>query len=55
MYVYPMEAKTEIINAVKAFAKAIVFPMALILDPKGTHRSEALQNVANDINLPLKF
>ena len=55
MYVYPMKSKTEIINAVKAFAKAIGVPTALILDPEGTQRSEALQKVANDMNLTLKF
>ena len=55
MYVYPMKSKTEIINAVKAFATAIGVPTALILDPKGTHRSEEFQKAANDMNLPLKF
>ena len=29
--------------------------MALILDPEGTHWSDALQKAANDTNLPLKF
>ena len=55
MYVYPMKVRTEIVNAVKAFAKAIGVPMALILDPEGTHRSEELQKAANGMNLPLKF
>ena len=55
MYVYPMKVKTEIINAIKAFAKAIGVPTAIILDPEGTHRSEALQKSTNDRNLPLKF
>ena len=55
MYVYPMKSKTEIINAVKAFAKAIGVPTALILDPEGTQRSEDLLKAANDMNLPLKF
>ena len=50
-----MKSKTEIINAVKAFAKAIEVPTALILDPEGTQRSKALQKAANDMNLPLKF
>ena len=40
---------------VKAFAKAISVPTALILDPEGTHRSDALRKAANDMNLPLKF
>ena len=55
MYVYPMESKTETINAVKAFAKATGVPTALILNPEGTHWSDALQKAANDMNLPLKF
>ena len=55
MYIYPMKAKTEIINAVKAFAKAIGVPTALMIVPEGTHRSETLQKAANDMNLPLKF
>ena len=55
MYVYPMKVKTEIVNAVKAFAKAIGVPTALILDPKGTHKPEILRKAANDMNLPLKF
>ena len=55
MYVYPIKSKIEIINAVKAFAKPIGVPTALILDPEGTQRSEALQKAANDMNLPLKF
>ena len=50
-----MKAKIEIINVVKAFAKAIGVPTALILDPKGTRRSDTLQKAANDMNLPLKF
>ena len=36
MYVYPMKVKTEIIDAVKAFAKEVGVPTALILDPEGT-------------------
>ena len=42
MYVYLMKVKTKIINAVKAFAKAIGVPTALILGHEGTHRSEVL-------------
>jgi len=36
MFVYPMTTKTEIVNAVKVFAKDIGVPTALILDPEGT-------------------
>ena len=50
-----MKVITEIVNAGKAFAKAIGVPTALILDPEGTHKSEALKKAANDFNLPLKF
>ena len=35
MYVHPMKEKSEIIDAVKAFAKEIGVPTALILDPAG--------------------
>ena len=38
MYIHPMKAKTEIIDAVKAFAKEIVVHTALILDPSGEQR-----------------
>ena len=55
MYVYPMKSKTEIVNAVKAFSKAIGVPTALILDPEGTHKSEALKKAANYMNLPWKL
>ena len=56
MYVYPIKSKTEIVNAVKAFAKAIIgVPTALLLDSEGTHKSEALKKAANDMNLPLMF
>ena len=48
--VYPMRKKTEIPLAVKAFAKEIGIPMFLILDPEGTHRSDELQTVTNEMN-----
>ena len=56
MYVYTMKSKTEIVNAVKAFAKAIRVPTTLIiLDLEGTYKSEALLKATNYMNLPLKF
>ena len=55
MFVYPMKSKTEIINAVKAFAKEIGAPTALILDLEGTQRSKELNKVAKDICCPLKY
>ena len=55
MYVYPMKSKTELVNAVKAFAKVIDVPTTLILDPEWTHKSGALKKAANDMNLSLKF
>ena len=55
MYVYPMKVKTEIVNVVKAFAKMIGVTTAPILDPEGTHKSEALKKAANDMNLPSKY
>ena len=55
MFVYPMKLKSEIINAVKAFAKEIGVPTALILDPEGTQRSRELDKVAKEMCMPLKF
>ena len=55
MYVYPMKKKTEIINAVKAFAKEIGVPTVLILDPEGTQTSKELNKVAKDMCCPLKY
>ena len=55
MFVYPMKAKTEIVNAVKAFAKQIGVPTALILDPEGTQTSKELAKVTKDMCCPLKF
>ena len=36
MFMYPIKLKTEIVNAVKAFAKQISLPTSLMLDPEGT-------------------
>ena len=55
MFVYPMESKSEIPNAVKAFAKEIVVPVALILDPEGTQRSNNLDKITKDMGCKLKF
>ena len=55
MYVYPLKAKSEMINTVKAFAKEIGVPTALILDLEGTHSSKALNKVAQDMCCPLKY
>ena len=49
MYTYPMKEKTEIVNAVKYFAKEISVPTALILDPEGTQRSKELNKVTKDM------
>ena len=55
MYVHPMKAKTEIIDAVKAFAKEIGVPTALILDLSGEQRSKELNRVIKEICCPLKY
>ena len=55
MYVHPMKAKTEIIDAVKAFAKEIGVPTALILDPAGEQRSKELEKVTKEMGCPLKY
>ena len=55
MFVYPMEMKTEIVNAVKAFAKKIGVPTVLILDPEGTQTSKEVEKVTKDMCCPLNF
>ena len=55
MYVVPMTSKTQIVDAVKQFAKEIGVPMSLILDPEGTQRGDKLKMTANEMDLPLKF
>ena len=55
MYVHPMTAKTEIVDAVKAFAKEIGVPTALILDPAGEQRSKELEKVTKEMACQLKY
>jgi hypothetical protein len=55
MYVVPMKSKTEIVQAVKQFAKEIGVPTALILDPEGTQSSHDLQKTASEMNCMLKY
>ena len=55
MYVHSMKAKTKIIDAVKAFAKEISVPTALILDPEGTQRLKELNKVTKEMCCPLKY
>ena len=52
---YTQLKKSEIINAVNAFAKEIVVPTALILDPKETQASKKLNKVAQDMCCRLKY
>ena len=55
MYIYSMKLKTEIPNAVNAFAKQIGVPTSLILDPEGTQTSRELNKIMKDVCCPLKF
>ena len=55
IFVYPTKTKTEIVNAVKAFAKEIGAPTPLILDPEGTQTSKELNQVMKGICCPLKY
>ena len=55
MYVHPMKAKTEIIDAVKAFVKEIGVPTVLILDPEGTQRLKELNKVNKEMCCLLKY
>ena len=55
MYVVPMKSKTEIVQAVKQFAKEIEVPTALILDPEGTQSSHELKKTASKMNCTLKY
>ena len=50
-----MKLKTEIVNAVKAFAKEIGVPTSLILDLEGTQTLKELNKVMQDMCCPLKF
>ena len=52
---YPIKKITEIVNAVKAFAKQIGVQTSLILDPEGTQTSMELNKVMKDMSCPLKF
>ena len=45
MYVVPMKSKTQIVDAVKRFAKEIGVSMLLILYPEGTHRRDKLEKL----------
>ena len=54
-YVYPMKSKSEIPNAVKAFAKEIGVPTSLILGPEGTKKSEKLRKTDQEMGCSLKF
>ena len=55
MYVHPMKEKAEIVDAVKAFAKEIGVPTALILDLSGEQRSKELEKVMKEMACPLKY
>ena len=55
MYVVPMTSKTQIVDAVKQFAKKIGVPMSLTLDLEGIQRSDKLKTTVNKMDLPLKF
>jgi len=55
MYVYPMKSKSEIPNAVRAFAKEVGVPTSLILDPEGTHKSKELRKLTQELACPLLF
>ena len=55
MFVYPMKTKTQIVNAVKAFAKEIGVPTALVLDIEGTQTFKEFNKATKDMNCPLKF
>ena len=55
LFVYPMKVKIKMVNLVKAFAKKIGVPTALILDPEGTQTLRELEKVTKDMCFPLKF
>ena len=50
-----MKAKTEIIDAVKAFAKKIGVPTALLLDSVGEQRLKELSKVSKEMCCPLNY
>lgn len=55
MFVYPMKSKSEIPDAVKAFAKEIGVPVSLILDPEGTQKSNKLDKIAKDMGVQIQI
>ena len=55
IYVYPMKSKSEIPDAVKAFAKEIGVPTCLILVSEGTQQSKELCKITQEMTCPLKF
>lgn len=55
MYVYPMESKSQIPDAVKAFAKEIGVPLSFILDPSGEQKSDKLKKITSEMGCSLKF
>jgi hypothetical protein len=53
IYVVPMMSKSEVLQAVKQFAKEIGAPEAIIVDPAGEQSSNALRQFCHEIGTTL--
>jgi hypothetical protein len=54
VYVVPMKSKSEVLQAVKQFAKEIGAPEAIICDPAGEQTSKPLRKFLGDIGTTLR-
>ena len=54
VYVVPMKSKSEVLQAVKQFAKEIGAPEALINDMSGEQTSKSLKKFCNEIGTTLR-
>jgi hypothetical protein len=54
LYVVPMKSKSEVLQAVKQFAKEIGAPEAFVSDPSGEQTSNALKKFCGEIGTTLR-
>ena len=55
MYIVPMCNKSEVMQAVKLFAKEVVAPDSIISDMSGEQTSKDLRKLCVEISITLKF
>ena len=49
IYFVPMRARSDVLAAMKQFAKEVGVPDAIICDAAGEHKSHAMRGFCNDI------